>query len=240
MSEMKPSLRLLLGYAVVGCGLVWGQDLGSSSALVRDHAGPTHQITGRQAGLSIPRNQIWRAISNALRLRGFEEGELPSARDLDYSGAVPTAQGELLEVTSITWDAVLQSLQFRLRCKESGNCLPFLVRVHGSESTVSPIVLSRIRREQAVPEPERSSLATNSGNQRSRGGAARAAIARISLVERGQPATLILKGDGVRVSARVICLERGSEGQEIRARSKEGRRLFHARVIGAGVLEAAF
>src|SRR2546426_11680299 len=139
MSEMKPSLRLLLGYAVLGCGLVWGQDLGSSSALVRDHAGPTHQITGRQAGLSIPRNQIWRAISNALRLRGFEEGELPSARDLDYSGAVPTAQG-------------------------GGNCLPFLVRVHGSESTVSPIVLSRIRREQAVPEPERSSLATNSGN----------------------------------------------------------------------------
>src|SRR5437867_3821414 len=97
MSEMKPSLRLLLGYAVLGCGLVWGQDLGSSSALVRDHAGPTHQITGRQARLSIPRNQIWRAISNALHLRGLEEGELHSARDLDYSGAVPTAQGELLE-----------------------------------------------------------------------------------------------------------------------------------------------
>jgi len=74
MSEMKPGLRLLLGYAVLGCGLVWGQGLWSSSALVREHAGPTHQIRGRQAGLSIPRNQIWRTISNALRLRGFEEG----------------------------------------------------------------------------------------------------------------------------------------------------------------------
>src|SRR5437867_7735104 len=180
MSEMKPSLRLLLGYAVLGCGLVWGQDLGSSSALVRDHAGPTHQITGRQAGLSIPLNQIWLTISNALRLRGFEEGELPSAKDLDYSGAVPTAQEELLEVTGITWDAVLQSLQFRLRCKESGNCLPFLVRIRGSESTVSPMMLSRVRQKQAVPEPEGSSLATNTGNQRFRGGAAPAAIAGIS------------------------------------------------------------
>jgi hypothetical protein len=62
----------------------------------------------------------------------------------------------------------------------------------------------------------------------------------LRLVERGELATLILKGDGIRMSVEVICLDRGFEGQEIRARSKKGLRVFRARVVGPGILEAVF
>ena len=58
-------------------------------------------------------------------------------------------------------------------------------------------------------------------------------------VEAGQNARVSWSEAGLAMTAEVVCLERGVEGQWIRVRAREGRgRVFRARVAGMGRLVA--
>lgn len=60
-----------------------------------------------------------------------------------------------------------------------------------------------------------------------------------TLAEKGKPATLILDSGTMRISVRVICLQAGALNQEIRVLDARTRHVFHAEVVGAGLLHAA-
>jgi flagella basal body P-ring formation protein FlgA len=60
------------------------------------------------------------------------------------------------------------------------------------------------------------------------------------LAEAGKPAMLRFDGRGLRIWMRVLCLERGALGQEIRVRDPENHRVFHAEVTGVAELRAIF
>ncbi len=58
------------------------------------------------------------------------------------------------------------------------------------------------------------------------------------LVRAGQPAVLNMRSGNMSIFLRVVCLERGSMGQTIRAREGNSHRIFRAQVVGAGVLRS--
>jgi hypothetical protein len=60
----------------------------------------------------------------------------------------------------------------------------------------------------------------------------------IVLAEKGKPATLILDDGSMRISVRVICLQPGVLNQRIRVFEAQSRRVFHAEVVGAGLLHS--
>ncbi len=62
---------------------------------------------------------------------------------------------------------------------------------------------------------------------------------RVWLAKAGKPALLTLAGGGMRISLRVVCLERGALGQTIRVREKGTHREYRAEVVGAEALRAA-
>src|SRR5712692_3757702 len=247
---MKPGFQMWLGCTVIACGLlcapkVCAQDKRTTAfVLPQDNTEFAAQLTAGRVG-SDQRAQIWRTISRVLRARGLEPSELPRLKDFDASNAAGIAEGKSFEVASLAWDGVLHFLQLRLRCGTPGDCLPFLVQIHMSQAVASRVMASRVMGWQdpsiqlavAGTEPHPSASPAKSSAQHFPIGNASVGL---RLVERGELATLILKGDGIRMSVEVICLDRGSEGQEIRVRSKKGLRVFRARVVGPGILEAAF
>jgi len=61
---------------------------------------------------------------------------------------------------------------------------------------------------------------------------------KVWLARAGQPALLTFDGGGMRISLRVVCLERGTLGQTIRVRESGTHREFRAEVTGAGTVRA--
>jgi hypothetical protein len=98
-----------------------------------------------------------------------------------------------------------------LRC-DAASCLPFFVLIRDGQSRLTTS-------EETVPASTRSNLFT---------------------VRPGDPASLVQASAGVRLTRRVICLERGSIGDVIRIREAGGRTLLRAMVVRTGELEAAY
>src|SRR6266536_2947789 len=86
-------------------------------------------LLAQEARLPFPpvtREEAWQAVAGELRERGLREEQLPRADDLDLPVAVPAAEGRTLRVATVCWDAGLGRVQFRLECREPGQCIPFL------------------------------------------------------------------------------------------------------------------
>jgi hypothetical protein len=114
-----------------------------------------------------------------------------------------------LEITRDTWDPALRERVLFVRCSHPGHCLPFLVRLRSSHI------------------------------QKSRGGTENAdmkAASANSLIRMGQRATLVWEQDGIRSIVPVICLDRGSAGQEVRVRVAQPNGKIVLAVIVSSVL----
>ncbi|HTR26002.1 MAG TPA: flagella basal body P-ring formation protein FlgA [Terriglobales bacterium] len=159
--------------------------------------------------------ESWKAVAGELRLRGVREELFPRAADLILSAAVPARERRSLRVSSVCRNDDAGSVRFRLECGEPGACLPFLVYWRGGGSRA-----------------EAPSCRLQSSNRR----AIKKEHAEPS-VRVGQTANAVMTAAGLRMSAAVICLERGASGEIVRVRAKEGR-IFRARVSGPGLVEA--
>ena len=60
------------------------------------------------------------------------------------------------------------------------------------------------------------------------------------LAKPGQPATVLVQGDGFRIFTTAVPLQRGRKGQRIRVRDLATRRVFMAEVLDRGYLRAVF
>jgi hypothetical protein len=181
------------------------------------------QITVRSSGWPIAEAAVRMAISNFLR-RQSSGGELPEAAMLE--GLQPLAAVEehpTLEVMGLDWDHRRQSVEVRLRCQTRASCGSFLVHV------VLPPGVGEQWHERFAP---RAGSNSSAGQLAAAGGG-------VVLAEKGKLATLVLDGGSMRMSLRVICLEAGVMNQEIRVLDEKSRHLFHAEVVGAGLLRAS-
>jgi hypothetical protein len=182
------------------------------------------RITVRYSGWPIAEETVRMAISKFLREQGWRR-DLPDAARLEWLRPLSaTEKPPTLQVMGLNWDNRQQSIQVRLRCSTRASCGSFLVHV------VLPPPLG---------DEWRDRLGSGIGLNSPRAGQSAAATGdSAALAEKGKPATLILDGGSVRISVRVICLQRGVLNQQIRVFDARSRHVFHAEVVGAGLLHA--
>lgn len=180
------------------------------------------RISVRAAGWPMREETVRGAIAKLLREQGGGN-ELPDGAKLQWAETfAATVDHPLLEATGLAWDERQQDLQVRLRCLSRRSCGSFLVRV---------ILTSAI--SQQWHDNLSAGPGTGAGQPQSASGALGQALA-----EPGKPATLVLDNRSMRISLRVICLQRGSLHQQIRVFDARSRRVFRAEVVGAGRLHA--
>jgi hypothetical protein len=180
------------------------------------------RVTVRYSGWPIVEDEIRKTVSKFLRERW--QADVPEATQLEWPPMLAsTEKDSALQVMSASWDDRQRSMQLRLRCTARAACGSFLVH----------IVLSAPLAEEwhTRLEPGSSLNSSGDGDTLIASGAA--------LAEKGKPATLILDGGAMRISVRVICLQAGALNQEIRVLDARTRHVFHAEVVGAGLLHAA-
>jgi Chaperone for flagella basal body P-ring formation len=195
------------------------------------------RITIRYSGWPIAEAAVRIAISKFLREPGLLEPsllepgpkqtrDLPDAARLEWLPPLAaTEESPTLQVIGMEWDNRQESLQVRLRCLARASCGSFLVHV------VLPAPLgqewrNRLGSGAALISPPAGQPAATTAP-----GAA--------LAERGKAATLVLDDGNMRISVRVICLQAGVLNQQIRVFDAKSRHVFHAEVVGAGLLHAA-
>ncbi len=201
MRETLWPQRAFVGACIFGCVLgVWPP--ASAGEVVQ----PLSRVTAEEAR---------RVVVAELRLRGVGEGELPRAEDVEVPLAVPARAGASLRVTSACWDAEAARVRFRLECRVTGACLPFLVYVRSAAHAQAASC-------QLGPRAQAS-------------GEARARVAAPD-VHPGERARAVMVASGIRMTAAVICLDRGARGEIVRVRGGEGR-IFRARVAGPALVE---
>jgi len=164
--------------------------------------------------------EAWQAVASELQSRGFREEQLPRIADLELPAAVPARPGRTLRVSSVCWDADAGHVRFRIACREPGACLPFLVYLRDDSGAGAHALAPSCRLERPG---RRSPLAQHQPAEPS--------------VRAGQRATAVLAASGLRMTAPVICLDRGAGGEIVRVRGQEGR-VFRARVTGQALVEA--
>ncbi len=180
---------------------------------------------GVDLGPSLPgcrhASEIRRLVRAAIETTEFGESAT-SPPDENWCASVPPLPPEAsLQVVNARWDAVLRSFEFRLRCQPPSICLPFLVRWpaerrHGSkETTFRPRTdPSKISGQTALP------------------------FLGIPVIKPGQSVTLVWQEGPLHLSRKVVCLDLGRVGQQVRTRPPQGGRIVRARVAGAGLVEA--
>jgi Chaperone for flagella basal body P-ring formation len=165
----------------------------------------------------VTKDEVWQAVVTELGQRGLSEDQLPRPEDIELPAAVPAAVGRALRVSTVCWDQDLGRAQVRLECREAGQCLPFLAYIRAAR-------------------PELRGVASTSCQAGSRSRPAHA-VSHKAVVRAGDRATVVFRGSRLRLTAAVICLERGAEGDIIRVRNQDGA-IFRARVSAPALLEA--
>jgi hypothetical protein len=164
----------------------------------------------------VTRQEVWRAVAGELRERGLREEQLPRAEDLDLPVAVPAAEGRTLRVAAVCRYASPERVQFRLECREPGQCIPFLAYLRTTDVRMTELTIG--------------------GPCRSGSRSASAQPKKVA-VRAGERAIVVLVADRLRLTTSVICLERGTAGEIIRVKNQDGR-IFRARIAAPALLEA--
>jgi len=188
------------------------------------------QITVQRKGWPIREDTVLTAVSNYLQTQGWKNNALSGTDWLRWSGAVAARNEDaVLQVTGAKPDIAPGTLEVRLRCVDRSLCSSFLAFVTFANpfpgAVVSPVSGRGLSSKQT---PSSGKIRTRSGETQSPG-----------LVERGASAQLKMEGGGMEISVSVICLERGSLGEQIRVRAARHRVLL-AEVVGSNQLRASF
>jgi hypothetical protein len=216
-------LAFLIGAGWLLCA---GFSAGLSTDLSAEESG-----TLPGASPSVTRQEVWQAVAAELRRRGLSEQQLPRVENLDLPVALPALAGRKLRVSSECWDAGPQRTQFRLECGAPGECLPFLVYVHGD-------VHGDVHDAQnADAGAHAGSCRLASGSQLGPGSRSVPEASPKPTVRAGDTARAVLLSNGFRMTASVTCLDRGGAGEVIRVRALDGH-IFRARISGPALLEA--
>ncbi len=162
-----------------------------------------------------------RTVEGFLRTAGWPESQLPI--EFTSHGAVPIDVS--LQVVQAAWDDRQSALNFRLRCLVQKQCSAFLIQAPASA-------------QQAIDWQEQLKHMNVGGVNYAGRVSTYAHLPAPVLAKGGDPALLSMQIDGVRISIRVICLQRGTLGQIIRVRDAQSHRVYRAEVVSPGLLRA--
>lgn len=173
-------------------------------------------VVVRRSGYPLNPAGIRNAIAGFLR----EKEDLGNLTDsaLRWSSDITTAEADAaLEVRAVHWDPGQRQLQFSLRCVQAASCRDFLVYLQ---------------------EPENAQSLQKLGwtNLAKKADAATDEASGPILVEAGREVHLLMQGDGIQISLKVICLESGRVGQKIRVRKSGSQHVFQAEVVSSDLL----
>ncbi|HLW89266.1 MAG TPA: flagella basal body P-ring formation protein FlgA [Terriglobales bacterium] len=187
------------------------------------------RIVVRRAGARTLCSEIEDFVARSLRSRTLIDRSAPAtgkaaaspepARELNCATGDRIPRGAPLELTRVFWDPALQGWEYELRCVRASDCIPFLVRQSSAAANSAAALLSPLDSRLRHTGPQAASAPP--------------------AVRVGQSATLVWEQDGIRAVLPVTCLDHGSIGSLIRARTKNGNRILRAEVVSAGILRAA-
>lgn len=148
-------------------------------------------------------------VSAALRARSIDI----ASRQIQFLADVPMRASSALEVLAIEPSTKDRSL-VRLRCRERQSCIPFYVSVkwESAEQKAAnlaawkPEVHAQVVKPVVKPAP--------------------------LVIHAGEQATLLITGEQLQMKLPVQCLESGKAGSQIRVRTKDGKKIYRAEVVG--------
>jgi hypothetical protein len=184
----------------------------------------------RPRARAITPQEIRATIERALAARGLATEAHAIGERLTFGVPVfVTRDDAALEVTDVRCEPSSNKTLFRLRAAGDPQTLPFFVMAEGcAEALTKPF-----------PGPRSAMPIARSMSHFRRAQRRPRAQNRPVLAEPGKPAKLVVEGEGFRISTRVMPLERGAEGQQIRVRALDSRRVMKVRVIGPALVAAA-
>ena len=196
------------------------------------------------------RQAIWQLVMSELRNLGGPDKALPGIEDLDVPSALPPLGGRRLRVASACWDEGTRRSQFRLECDQPGQCLPFFVYLHRDvylHKNVYPPQHNDVAARDALSGETFQSVGSDAVAESCRptlelhhvalGLHSPRPVVVKPTVSPGDRAVAVFVSNHFKMSATVICLDRGREGEVIRVRSQNGQ-VFRARISGPALLEA--
>jgi hypothetical protein len=225
--------RLRFAFAIAAGWLLCAGFSAGLSAELSAELSTEESGTPPGASSTVTRQEVWQAVAAELRRRGLAEQQLPRIENLDLPVALPALVGRKLRVSSECWDAVPQRTQFRLECGAPGECLPFLVYLHGD---VHGDVHGEVRDTQNA-NAHAGSCRLAAGSHLGPGSRSLPEASPKPTVRAGERARAVLLSNGFRMTASVTCLDRGGAGEIIRVRALDGH-VFRARISGPALLEA--
>jgi hypothetical protein len=204
------------------------------------------KITSRGTALTVPAQSVPERIvvrRAGARASCADIGDqiLPAPDSVPLRVTECGAEGRIareapLELTRRVWPA-LGSWEVSARCVHPSDCVPFLVRMRGSEG-----------RPTGGHHPEQGAVAktiptkmitaeTITARSASVAGGAPSSAPAMPVVRAGESVALVWDQDGIRLLVPVICLDRGKVGQTVQARLAHGQ-VVRAVVVSAGRLRA--
>jgi len=220
-------LGLLLATAAWAAG-AGGCLPGTASAAGGPAAGGVGKTAARGELRLASRQEVFTAIRDGLAKRGIPPSTALRPEDLSVQAAVPALRDDLgLEITRIGYDAIRGKTVFDLWSRNEPQYLPFRVTTSRAPGSGGLTVVAPISR------PRRASANGVLGGEPLLPPSRPSALARP-----GHPATLIMLGRNLRITATVVPLQPGSKGDCILVRDLATARILHAEVVGDGLLEA--
>ena len=215
------------------------------------------RITVGRLHRRLSHEEILKAIRVALQRNGSGDTVLLSGDDLQLAAPIVVTQDDPgLKVTQIKFDPLRQQTRFRLWPSKEHKALAFYVMVR--VRTTSPVVVARRnlrpgeetseadfrveRRAEThnfhLPPVTPEELAGHRPRRQIKGGqiVKPGMFYPLVLVEPGKLATMVVDGNGFRISTTVLPLQSGVRGQQIRVRNLNTQRILLAEVIAPGYL----
>jgi len=157
----------------------------------------------------------------------------PSATDCGAAGRI--LLNAPLELTRTVWDPRLGSWDVSARCTHTEDCVPFMVRMQRREFEAGEVTPGALHARSITKPSLRSFDPLSVAPLNLTGGDPDVK----PLVRPGETVTLLWDQDGIRLVVPAVCLDRGAQGQQVRARILRSGRIVPAVVVRAGSLRAA-
>ena len=200
-----------------------GAQIAAAAQSLGDTLSVPDRVTVRRTTWLISRQALWEAISKFLAQHGWNASQIPEQPEFSWSAMAVRDEQPILEATSANWNLREAVWEISVRCIDHTLCGKFLVRMAGAKLASGNAAVF-------TASPPVEGISRTSPTSRK----VRAAI----LAKSGSPVSLIVAGEGFRITLPVICLQPGALGQRIRVRDPGGKRILIAEVISAETLRA--
>src|SRR5581483_2744407 len=164
--------------------------------------------------------------------RYLEKGSWLDSAYFDWPAILPDIPStSSLRVLASQWDPRPRALRLRVGCVPRQACLPLYVSVYFARH--SDVEITRGLARLIAERPPSSFVVANAARPESSATKRAPRKSAPVLARSGTLASMTVESGGVRILIRVVCLQNGVQGQIIRVRNPESKRILRAKVIGS-------